>query len=121
MGTTADVQLNKLRRLQLLLTRPTAIFVLLSALFGTIIILLTPPLRGPDEAAHFLRAYAIAHGDIVPSNVDAEGHKGTFLSPRVHRDFALFAVAHARERLSSPSGEALINNGHSAGDGARPI
>jgi len=80
------------------LTDPAAIFVVLSAIFGTVIAAITPPLRGPDEAAHFLRAYGIAQGDIVASQADAQGRKGIFLAPAFYAQFALFEARHAHER-----------------------
>lgn len=80
------------------LTDPAAIFIVLSAIFGTIIVAFTPPLRGPDEAAHFLRAYAIAQGNIISSPADAQGRKGIFLAPRFHEQFALFEARNAHER-----------------------
>jgi hypothetical protein len=46
--------------------RPASIFVLLSLAFGSIIIVANPPLRGPDEIAHFLRIYSYARGELVP-------------------------------------------------------
>nr|WP_228047189.1 DUF2142 domain-containing protein [Saccharopolyspora sp. HNM0983] len=39
---------------------------MLSALFGCIFLVMNPPLWGSDEFAHFGRAYAIDHGQIVP-------------------------------------------------------
>jgi len=33
--------------------RPASIFMFLSLAFGSIIIFANPPLRGPDEIAHF--------------------------------------------------------------------
>src|SRR3954464_3734025 len=58
---------------------PINIFATLSLLFGSLMTVATPPLRGPDERAHFVRAYAVALGDIVPSIRDPEGRKGIFL------------------------------------------
>jgi uncharacterized membrane protein len=69
---------------------PAVGLVLLSAVFGSVIIAVTPPLRGPDETAHFLRAYGIAQGDVVPSIQDDLGRKGIFLPAAFHRDFSLF-------------------------------
>ena len=48
----------------------------MSLLFGTLLILATPPLRGPDETAHFLRAYGVAQGDIVPIGPRREWPQG---------------------------------------------
>ena len=78
--------------------RPVAAFVGLSLLFGTLIILVTPPLRGPDETAHFLRAYGVAQGDLVPSIRDAEGRKGIFLPPRLYDGFDFFERVRIKEK-----------------------
>jgi uncharacterized membrane protein len=69
---------------------PVAAFVVLSAIFGTILVAVSPPLRGPDESAHFLRAYGIAQGDLIPSLHDAAGRKGILLPLSLQRDFSLF-------------------------------
>jgi uncharacterized membrane protein len=86
----ALTELRAPRRAGALLGRPAALFVILSTLFGALLIVLNPPLRGPDEAAHFVRAYAIAGGEVMPSARDAEGRKGTLLPARIHDDFEFF-------------------------------
>jgi uncharacterized membrane protein len=73
-------------------------FAAVSLLFGTLIILATPPLRGPDETAHFLRAYGVALGDIVPSSRDAEGRKGIFLPAHLYEGFEYFESVRVREK-----------------------
>jgi uncharacterized membrane protein len=88
------------RRPLALLRRPVAIFLLLSALFGLPAVFLVPPLRGADEPAHFLRAYGLSHGEIVPSLVDAQGRKGIFLPAHLNDDYALFESA--RYRFGTP-------------------
>ena len=65
-------------------------FVLLSLLFGTLIIFATPPLRGPDETAHFLRAYGLALGDFVPVIPEGKTRKGIFLPPALREGFDYF-------------------------------
>jgi uncharacterized membrane protein len=69
---------------------PVAVFMLLSAIFGSVIIAAAPPLRGPDESQHFLRAYGIAQGDLVPSMQDAAARRGIAVPVPFHRDFSLF-------------------------------
>jgi Predicted membrane protein (DUF2142) len=64
---------------------PVAVFLLLSALFGPLVLAITPPLRGPDEPAHFLRAYGILSGEIIPATADDRGRKGVFLPAELHR------------------------------------
>src|SRR5256885_9982962 len=73
------------RAVRIVLTRPVTTFVFLSLLFGTLTIALTPPLEGPDEPAHFLRAYGISVGEIVPATADEHGRKGIFVPARLHR------------------------------------
>ena len=73
-----------------------AAFLVLSAFFGTIVAFITPPMRGPDEPAHFVRAYALSRGEIVPRQVDAEGRKGTFIPLRLQREFELFESSRYR-------------------------
>ncbi len=69
---------------------PAAVFAFLSVLLGALLIFATPPLRGPDEHAHFLRATGIAQGDIIPSQADAHGRKGVVLPIRWQRDYGYF-------------------------------
>src|SRR5262245_59018803 len=104
MSTVGDVEVTGGRGLRTTLPAlawladPAVVFIVLSAIFGIIIVTITPPLRGPDEAAHFLRAYGVAQGDIVASQTGAQGRKGIFLAPEFHAQFALFEARHAHER-----------------------
>jgi uncharacterized membrane protein len=66
------------------------IFFSLATLGGLLAIALNPPLRGPDEPAHFLRALGIAQGELVPRTVDARGRRGLYLPRDFHEGFALF-------------------------------
>jgi uncharacterized membrane protein len=77
-------------RARALLANPASVFVLLSLVFGMIALILTPPLRGPDEPAHFFRIYAIAQGEIIPTTADADGRKGMLLPYRLYQDFEFF-------------------------------
>jgi uncharacterized membrane protein len=97
------------------LTRPAAVFVALSVLFGVMIAFATPPLRGPDEAAHFLRAYGVANGDIVPSQQDAQGRKGIFLPFDLYHGFTAHETAYATERRAHWSTWALPEAERKAG------
>jgi hypothetical protein len=81
------------RRAQALLAKPAAVFLVLSLVFGALTLIITPPLRGPDEPAHFFRIYAIARGEIIPSTADANGRKGMFLPHRLYQDFEFFEAA----------------------------
>jgi Predicted membrane protein (DUF2142) len=79
-------------------------FAVLSLLFGAIVILLTPPLRGPDETAHFLRAYGVAQGDFVPAARDAQGRSGVHLPRRLHAGFGFFENVLVGEKTATWSG-----------------
>jgi uncharacterized membrane protein len=89
---------------------PVLIFSLLSILFGVAISIITPPLRGPDESAHFLRAYGIARGDIVPSIRDPEGRKGVFLPADLYDGFAYFDALQSVPRASNFSYRSAIED-----------
>jgi uncharacterized membrane protein len=69
-----------------------SIFVLLSLAFGSIIILANPPLRGPDEIAHFLRIYSYARGELLPVT-ETNARKGIFLSPELYNQLYFFKTA----------------------------
>jgi uncharacterized membrane protein len=69
---------------------PAVLFALISFLAGALLVAITPPLRGPDEAQHFLRAYGITQGDLVPSTLDAEGRKGLYIPARIERELKFF-------------------------------
>lgn len=72
---------------------PVLAFLIASILLGLVFIVGTPPFRYPDEQAHFLRSYAIAHGDQVLVRANEPGiHAPTSLiedfrycESRVHR------------------------------------
>jgi len=102
----------------------------------------TPPLRGPDEAAHFVRIYGISRGEVTASTADANGHKGIFLPERVYRDLLHFDLAretlmtkgrvdyrqvfaeHLRqraERRASTGDEAQVFTLYSGSEGYAPI
>jgi len=80
-----------------------ATFAVLSLLLGTVIILVTPP-RGPDETAHFLRAYGVAQGDFVPAARDAQGRSGVHLPRRLHAGFGFFENVLVGEKTETWSG-----------------
>jgi hypothetical protein len=73
-------------------------FVSVSLFLGILIIFATPPLRGPDETAHFLRAYGIAQGDLVPSLRDVHNRKGLFIPPRLFEGFDFFESTRIKEK-----------------------
>src|SRR4029453_11962060 len=72
--------------------RPASIFVLLSLAFGSIIIFANPPLRGPDEIAHFLRIYSYARGELLPVT-GINVRKGIVVSPELYNQLYFFKTA----------------------------
>ena len=78
--------------------KPATAFAALSLLFGALVIIATPPLRGPDETAHFLRAFGIAQGQIVPGLRDAQNRKGVILPPFLYEGFDFFESARVKEK-----------------------
>ncbi len=71
--------------------RPAPLFCALSILFGIAIAALDPPLRGHDEPAHVLRAYAIARGEIMPA-ADEAGRPGVYLPAAFFDEFQMFFI-----------------------------
>jgi Predicted membrane protein (DUF2142) len=71
---------------------PTTIFVLLSLVFGVAIAWVVPPLRGPDEIAHFLRIHSYARGELVAS-VEVDGRKGLLVERNLHNQLQFFKGA----------------------------
>jgi uncharacterized membrane protein len=66
--------------------------MLVSVAFGSLIVLATPPLRGPDEIAHFLRIYSYVRGDVLPpSKVD--GRKGIVIQHDLNSQLQFFRSA----------------------------
>jgi hypothetical protein len=57
---------------------PAIVFALLSLSFGSAIIAVNPPLRGPDEISHFLRIYSYTRGELLPVT-EINGRKGIFV------------------------------------------
>jgi uncharacterized membrane protein len=76
------------------------IFLAASVFIGLLSIAVNPPLRGPDEPAHFMRAYAIAQGEVVPTTRDARGRRGLFLPAPLNAQFRYFNDM--RESLPAP-------------------
>src|SRR6201981_4213010 len=58
-------------------SRPALVFLLLSFVFGSAISVVVPPLRGPDEIAHFLRIYSYTRGGLLPA-AEGDDRKGIF-------------------------------------------
>jgi uncharacterized membrane protein len=82
-------------RLWRVLSQPCFVFVLVSIVFGSAIVLVLPPLRGPDEIAHFLRIHSYARGELLPS-AEVEGRKGIFVNPDLYNELSFFKNAGER-------------------------
>ena len=72
--------------------RPTTVFIVLSLVFGGLIISGTPPLRGPDEISHFVRIYSYARGEILPTT-EVDGRKGILVEPGLYSELQFFRTA----------------------------
>jgi hypothetical protein len=71
---------------------PATIFLLLSLVFGSLIVFATPPLRGPDEIAHFLRIYSYTRGEVLPP-AQIDGRKGIFIQHELNSQLQFFRSA----------------------------
>jgi predicted membrane protein DUF2142 len=68
---------------------PVAVFVSLSLFFGSAIIVINPPLRGPDEISHFLRIYSYTRGELLPVT-EINGRKGIFVERGLYERLYFF-------------------------------
>jgi uncharacterized membrane protein len=91
------------KRLVVWVLQPAPLFVLLSVLLGIGVLAVVPPLRAPDENAHFLRAYGLWHGDIIPRQSDEQGRRGILIPSHLYAEFRFFDTA--REN----AGEGSVN------------
>jgi predicted membrane protein DUF2142 len=62
---------------------PAVVFALLSLVFGSALIAVNPPLRGPDEISHFLRIHSYSRGEILPT-IEIDGRKGIFVERKLY-------------------------------------
>jgi predicted membrane protein DUF2142 len=65
------------------------VFASLSLAFGSAIIIVNPPLRGPDEISHFLRIHSYARGELLPITA-VDGHKGIFVERELYDQLYFF-------------------------------
>ena len=68
---------------------PAIVFALLSLFFGSAIIVINPPLRGPDEISHFLRIYSYTRGELLPVT-EINGRKGIFVERGLYERLHFF-------------------------------
>jgi len=95
-------------RLSLILSRlesrSAVFFVFFSFVFGSAISIVVPPLRGPDEIAHFLRIYSYTQGGFFPVT-QVNGRKGIFIEGELHSQLSFFKDA--GERFGQNRGQGL--------------
>ena len=60
------------------------LFLLLSLVFGTIMIFVTPPFNSPDEDSHFIYAYELSRGNLLPTEKD--NHPGYNMPKTIMED-----------------------------------
>jgi uncharacterized membrane protein len=70
------------------------VFLVLSLVFGSAFLVLTPPFQVPDEEAHFRRAIELSLGSVVP--IKAGDYTGDYLPPNVDAPWETFKHLHAR-------------------------
>ena len=68
---------------------PAIVFASLSLAFGLAIIVVNPPLRGPDEISHFLRIHSYARGELLPTTA-IDGRKGLFVERELYDQLYFF-------------------------------
>jgi uncharacterized membrane protein len=112
-----------LPRVDIAAISPLRVLLIGSLLFGLMMIAATPPLRGPDETAHFLRAYGIAQGDFIPATRDKQGRKGIFLPPRLHAGFDYFERAWGQSKAGGygPVFRSYFNNPPASDAAGAPV
>jgi Predicted membrane protein (DUF2142) len=76
-------------------SRPAFVFLVLSFAFGSAISVVVPPLRAPDEIAHFLRIYSYARGELRPAT-EVDGRKGIFVERELYNQLSFFKDAGER-------------------------
>ena len=79
---------------------PAIVFALLSLFFGSAIIVVNPPLRGPDEISHFLRIYSYTRGELLPVT-EINGRKGIFVERVLYERLHFFKDSGERFAISS--------------------
>src|SRR5438034_2413625 len=76
-------------------SRPAFVSVFLSFAFGSAISVVVPPLRGPDEIAHFLRIYSYTRGGLLPA-AEVDSRKGIFIERELYTQLSFFKNAGER-------------------------
>jgi hypothetical protein len=71
---------------------PATAFGFLSLAFGSLVAIVLPPLRGPDEISHFLRIYSYARGELLPV-AEVDGRKGIFVDRKLYQQLSFFKSA----------------------------
>src|ERR1700745_593472 len=66
---------------------PATAFGFLSLAFGSLVAIVLPPLRGPDEISHFLRIYSYARGELLPV-AEVDGRQGIFVARQLYQQLS---------------------------------
>ncbi|MBN8531931.1 MAG: DUF2142 domain-containing protein [Alphaproteobacteria bacterium] len=89
--------------------RADRVFLVLGLIFGLLYLFVTPPFRGPDEAAHFQRAFELAHGVVegrtpIPRSLDGFKEDITARNGRLYRgdDAARYGAQDVRGWIDTP-------------------
>src|ERR1700745_667281 len=69
--------------------QPATAFGFLSLAFGSLVAIVLPPLRGPDEISHFLRIYSYTRGELLPIT-EVNGRKGVFVERALYDQIYFF-------------------------------
>lgn len=81
----------------------TIAFVVLAAIFGAVFSIITPPFWGHDEITQFGRAYQVAHGGFLPTEIDDErGVAYGHVVPVEIDDLMGYAMGDYRENPDEP-------------------
>ena len=67
---------------------PQRVFLFTAIIWGSLTVFITPPFQVPDEPNHFLRAFQIASGDLLPENQN--NRVGGFVPSSLEKTILLF-------------------------------
>ncbi|WP_083883634.1 DUF2142 domain-containing protein [Nocardia higoensis] len=81
----------------------TIAFVVLAAIFGAVFSVITPPFWGHDEITQFGRAYQVAHGGFLPTEIDDDrGVAYGNVVPATIDDLMSYAMSDYQENPEEP-------------------
>ncbi len=94
-------------RVQIPASTIAAFYVVLAAVFVLLLAVLMPPIQGPDEGAHFVRADQISRGSLISRRLDPGASGGVIdlgIMEAIHRFYPIVVepAARARPAMYSP-------------------